>query len=281
MKAFARGCMRTYLILKEKADQWNADPEIQELLVAQINADDGLVSPHLGDVLARARAGAARPRVRPPSPRGPGPAVRGARPAHDRSAARRSVTPRDDVVRGTRRASGSRASARPCVVTTSVGPRIIGLFAAMVTARQHDGRPAGRHARPPGRDRLPALRRAPALGCTRGAGRHVRARRSPVLGDRGGRRRACRGARRRRRVRQGDRDPSSRGRSGSSTTSCATAPSSRGPSPLGRSPSSGPAGRPCSRSATGASGLQADRSLVLWPYTDLGDAAHCGSPATT
>ena len=40
VKDFARGCMRTYLILKEKAAQWNADPEIQALL-AEINADDG------------------------------------------------------------------------------------------------------------------------------------------------------------------------------------------------------------------------------------------------
>ncbi|MBI5958039.1 MAG: xylose isomerase [Chloroflexi bacterium] len=40
VKAFARGCMRTYLILKEKAEKFNADPEIQALL-AQINADDG------------------------------------------------------------------------------------------------------------------------------------------------------------------------------------------------------------------------------------------------
>lgn len=32
--------MRTYLILKEKGDQWNNDPEIQAL-VAEINADDG------------------------------------------------------------------------------------------------------------------------------------------------------------------------------------------------------------------------------------------------
>ncbi|MBZ0274846.1 MAG: xylose isomerase [Anaerolineae bacterium] len=40
VKAFARGCMRTYLILKEKARQFNADPAIQALL-AQINADDG------------------------------------------------------------------------------------------------------------------------------------------------------------------------------------------------------------------------------------------------
>jgi xylose isomerase len=40
VKDFARGCMRTYLILKEKAEQWNADPAIQALL-AEINADDG------------------------------------------------------------------------------------------------------------------------------------------------------------------------------------------------------------------------------------------------
>jgi len=40
VKAFARGCMRTYLILKEKAAQFNADSEIQSLL-ADILADDG------------------------------------------------------------------------------------------------------------------------------------------------------------------------------------------------------------------------------------------------
>jgi len=40
VKAFARGCMRNYLILKEKAQRFNADPEIQALLQA-INADDG------------------------------------------------------------------------------------------------------------------------------------------------------------------------------------------------------------------------------------------------
>jgi xylose isomerase len=38
VKDFARGCMRTYLILKEKAERFNADPEIQALL-AEINAD--------------------------------------------------------------------------------------------------------------------------------------------------------------------------------------------------------------------------------------------------
>ncbi len=40
VKDFARGCIRTYLIFKEKAARWNADTEIQQLL-AQINADDG------------------------------------------------------------------------------------------------------------------------------------------------------------------------------------------------------------------------------------------------
>ncbi|MCA9999435.1 MAG: xylose isomerase [Anaerolineales bacterium] len=40
VKAFARGCMRTYLILKEKVARFNADVEIQELL-AHIHADDG------------------------------------------------------------------------------------------------------------------------------------------------------------------------------------------------------------------------------------------------
>ncbi|CEK12404.1 xylose isomerase [Chthonomonas calidirosea] len=35
---FARGCMRTYLILKEKAERFNADPEIQGLL-HELNTD--------------------------------------------------------------------------------------------------------------------------------------------------------------------------------------------------------------------------------------------------
>jgi xylose isomerase len=47
VKAFARGCMRTYLILKEKAERWNADPEIQEL-VGRITAEDETVAGLLG-----------------------------------------------------------------------------------------------------------------------------------------------------------------------------------------------------------------------------------------
>jgi xylose isomerase len=37
VKDFARGCMRTYVILKEKARQWNEDPEIQAV-VKELNA---------------------------------------------------------------------------------------------------------------------------------------------------------------------------------------------------------------------------------------------------
>ncbi len=40
VKAFARGCMRTYLILKQKAAIFNADGEVKELL-AEINEDSG------------------------------------------------------------------------------------------------------------------------------------------------------------------------------------------------------------------------------------------------
>lgn len=47
VKAFARGCMRTYLILKEKAEQWNQDKEINDLL-AEINSDREKISPLLG-----------------------------------------------------------------------------------------------------------------------------------------------------------------------------------------------------------------------------------------
>jgi xylose isomerase len=47
VKDFARGCMRTYLMLKEKAARWNADKEIQALL-AEVNADDGSMALFFG-----------------------------------------------------------------------------------------------------------------------------------------------------------------------------------------------------------------------------------------
>jgi xylose isomerase len=43
VKEFARGCIRTYLILKEKAQRFNQDREIQALL-AEIQADEGAYS---------------------------------------------------------------------------------------------------------------------------------------------------------------------------------------------------------------------------------------------
>jgi xylose isomerase len=55
VKDFARGCMRTYLILKEKASQFNADPEILSLL-AEINADDGTMAPYFGKYTAEKAA---------------------------------------------------------------------------------------------------------------------------------------------------------------------------------------------------------------------------------
>ena len=58
VKDFARGCMRTYLILKEKAARFNADKEIQALL-AEINADDGSMKAYQGAYTA-AKAAALR-----------------------------------------------------------------------------------------------------------------------------------------------------------------------------------------------------------------------------
>ena len=55
VKDFARGCMRTYLILKEKAAQWNADGEIQAL-VGEINASDESMDQYFGKYSAQKAA---------------------------------------------------------------------------------------------------------------------------------------------------------------------------------------------------------------------------------
>jgi xylose isomerase len=55
VKDFARGCMRTYLILKEKAERWNADSEIQSIL-KEISAS----VPGLPPAKKYSRAGAAK-----------------------------------------------------------------------------------------------------------------------------------------------------------------------------------------------------------------------------
>jgi xylose isomerase len=47
VKDFARGCMRTYLILKEKAAAWNADKEIQAIL-SENSPDDSSLAPYSG-----------------------------------------------------------------------------------------------------------------------------------------------------------------------------------------------------------------------------------------
>ena len=57
VKEFARGCMRTYLILKDKAAQWNTDTEIQALLAGIAEtAGDGtgnkFSAQHAGELLS-------------------------------------------------------------------------------------------------------------------------------------------------------------------------------------------------------------------------------------
>jgi xylose isomerase len=52
---FARGCMRTYLILKEKAARFNADLQIQALL-AEINASDAGLAAYFGKYTAEKAA---------------------------------------------------------------------------------------------------------------------------------------------------------------------------------------------------------------------------------
>src|SRR5215510_2522823 len=42
VKDFARGCMRTYLILKDKAARWNADKEIQAILKEISSSHNGV-----------------------------------------------------------------------------------------------------------------------------------------------------------------------------------------------------------------------------------------------
>src|SRR5512133_929694 len=55
VKDFARGCMRTYLMLKEKAEEFNADKEIQAIL-AEVNAEDSSMSQFFGKYSAEKAA---------------------------------------------------------------------------------------------------------------------------------------------------------------------------------------------------------------------------------
>lgn len=58
VKDFARGCMRTYLILKEKAAKWNADPEIRALLaeIDETNAESASVGEYSAEHAAKLQA---------------------------------------------------------------------------------------------------------------------------------------------------------------------------------------------------------------------------------
>jgi xylose isomerase len=67
VKEFARGCMRTYLILRDRAKQWNDDSEIQSLLADQrsptpLAGRDALLATHF-DRAAIARKGLAYERL--------------------------------------------------------------------------------------------------------------------------------------------------------------------------------------------------------------------------
>jgi len=55
VKDFARGCMRTYLILQERARQFNQDTEIQALL-AEISSDDGAMAGFQGEYTSKKAA---------------------------------------------------------------------------------------------------------------------------------------------------------------------------------------------------------------------------------
>ena len=51
VKDFARGCMRTYLILRDRARRWNQDREIQDLLAGSLPDGTAPYSPAHRDAL--------------------------------------------------------------------------------------------------------------------------------------------------------------------------------------------------------------------------------------
>ena len=59
---FAKGCMRSYLILKEKAKQFNADPEIQSIL-QEITTKDATLDPILNSKFTAQNAKSLKQRV--------------------------------------------------------------------------------------------------------------------------------------------------------------------------------------------------------------------------
>ncbi len=53
VKDFARGCMRTYLIFKDKAERWNSNPEIKALLAEIAATDNGGLGTFSDDASAK------------------------------------------------------------------------------------------------------------------------------------------------------------------------------------------------------------------------------------
>ena len=94
VRDFARGCMRTYLILKEKAARWNADAEIQALVREATERRAARL-----EVLSGGPGRPARPAVRSRRDLGQRPGLREARSADDGSAARRQVASAKDAAR--------------------------------------------------------------------------------------------------------------------------------------------------------------------------------------
>ncbi len=90
VKAFARGCMRTYLILKEKAAQFKADSEIQGS-AGRNQQRRRRVDPLHGAVQCRQSGRAPRPPLRQSRPRPSRPTLRTARPTDHRTAFGRKI----------------------------------------------------------------------------------------------------------------------------------------------------------------------------------------------
>ena len=89
VKDFARGCMRTYLILKERAERWNADAEIQALVQEARSARYGRAG--VRQVFRRQPRRAARGAARPGRDGQPRPRLREAGSADDGGPLRRAV----------------------------------------------------------------------------------------------------------------------------------------------------------------------------------------------
>ncbi len=90
VKDFARGCMRTYLMLKEKAAQFNADKDIQALL-KEINAEDPAMKAYFRRLFTSKGESLEGAQIRPGSHFEPRVEIRTPGSAHHRPAAGQSL----------------------------------------------------------------------------------------------------------------------------------------------------------------------------------------------